>query len=351
MPEWTAEVISWVCGAGGLGLILGWLAGRLGGGRVPSAEFESLVTQERSLRNELRDTKAHQAAVDDELRGLRNRNLTLEGELDASQRIAGEAREEAASLAHRDLNLHELEGINASLGEELEAARIRYAELHGQQTQLAAELADATARIETYDNETGRLSGELETAQQRAAALAEENATISTDLGVAAARVADLEQRTTAAADGLYLARARVSEVEGKLAAALSALRTASGDLSEVQAGINAGDLASIVAPARPEIEPVLASNGSGSGASNGSSDGSTNGQTLSSTSDIEPIDDSVFEVPAVTASNVAADAASAIDVTDPIDLTVDSSDFVTPGVDAAAEAADAAANRSNGDS
>ena len=32
MPEWTAEVISWVCGAGGVGLILGWLVGRFGGG-------------------------------------------------------------------------------------------------------------------------------------------------------------------------------------------------------------------------------------------------------------------------------------------------------------------------------
>ena len=94
MPEWTAEVISWVCGAGGVGLVLGWLVGRFGGGRVSRAEYDSIYTQERSLRNELRDTKAHQAAVDSELRGLRTRNLTLEGELDASQRIAGEAREE-----------------------------------------------------------------------------------------------------------------------------------------------------------------------------------------------------------------------------------------------------------------
>lgn len=237
MPEWTAEVIWWVCGAGVVGVLLGWLIGRFGGGRVPYHEYDRLVTQERSIRKELNEAKAEQQKSTSELGTLRESNATLSGELDATQRLLTDARaetEQAKSLAS-----DELAGINASLHDELEAARIRYAELHGSQTKMTDDLATAETRIAELDGETTRLGADLAASADRIAELDDIQSRMNDQFEAAAARVSEFEARTSGASDELYLARARVSEVEGKLAAALTALRSASDDLGAVHDGLN----------------------------------------------------------------------------------------------------------------
>lgn len=316
MPEWTAEVIWWVCGTGVVALLLGWLVGRFAGGRVPRGEYDRLISQERSLRNELNDTKTRQASVDQELRDLRTQNLTLTGEVDANQRIAEEARVHAVALndsagLEHEAQISELDGINASLRDELEAARQRYAELHSAQTQLNADLEGASARLADLDHEKTESSAALDAVTNEIEELRVTNTGIATELDAASERVEEFEKRTASASDDLYLVRARVSEVEGKLAAALKALRDASTDLTGVQDGINAtaagvavSDVFAVETP-----EPAEATG-------------------------LAPINDQVFDL-----SSDAAD----IDLRSP---DVDVTDVANAGVEAAAAAADAAAKR-----
>ena len=157
MTDWTTTELTWALIAIGVGaLILGWLFGRASRPRISRKNYDALVGRERSLTAELDEARQRNTSLSADVQGLK---------LGQSQH----ERQLAAASQARKVDEHELVGVNASLREELEDARQRYADLHsrvgeldGLQGTTVAELDDARGQIADLEGSSAALRSDLE---------------------------------------------------------------------------------------------------------------------------------------------------------------------------------------------
>jgi len=311
MPEWTAEVIWWVCGAGVVGLLVGLLLGRIRRPKISRSDYDDMQLRDRQTRAEISELRDKNARLSGEATLLRTQaNAMSVNPMSSDAATVGLARPEtrvaassttetaplasttaplasptaanpAAPLASSDAANYELQGVNASLQDELAGARARYAELHqSMQTAIAdrdaaqtratqlenervhalEELEAAKATINASQHSSTSLSGDLEASQLRVADLELEFATANADLTAARSEVSEsqnrlaatvseldgarsqlvaIEQQNSASSNDLYMARAQLAEIEGKLAGVMQGLRGASTSLESVQGDLN----------------------------------------------------------------------------------------------------------------
>lgn len=258
MPEWTAEVIWSVSGAALVSLLIGWAIARFGGSRVARADYERTVAEERSARHELTAARARARHLEDELATLvatlaervverpeaprpepsvdpagppdptptRDPGPPNRAVRDAAPPLRSPHQPGSDSVAFR-----QLEGMNASLLDELEAARRRFARLHGSQAGLSAELEQVRRRVDELEAQNRALGSDLVASTRRVDELDELQSRIDRHLGQAREQVARFEARTGAQADELLQARARVGEVEATLQLAVAALQDTRSEL------------------------------------------------------------------------------------------------------------------------
>lgn len=324
MPEWTTEAIVSLSGALLVAVVLGWAIGRFGGSRVARADYERTAAEERTARHELTAAKARSRRLEDELASLTANLAERATECPVAVRATADATGADPSSTHpavptralRDASPQpdapadavgsaQLAGVEASLLEELGAARLRFARVHASQAELAAELERVRGRVADLERHQEALGSGLGASTRRVDELDELQTRIDRHLREARRQVARFEARTGARADELSQARARVGEVEASLQHAVAALRDTRSELDAI--GVDLRTLPSV-----DETPPPV---------------------------DVTP-----------------ADAAGRVGVNGSIDLTTESHaeaiDLREPDrspIDAAADAADAAAERRSG--
>lgn len=157
MTDWTTTELTWAMIAIGVGaLIVGWLFGRASRPRISRKNYDALVSRERALTADLDEARQRNTSLSADVQGLK---------LGQSQH----ERQLAAALQAPKVDEHELVGVNASLRDELEDARQRYADLHsrvgeldGLQGTTAAELDDARGQITDLEQKSAALRADLD---------------------------------------------------------------------------------------------------------------------------------------------------------------------------------------------